>query len=379
MEPVRCYDPDAPVPPTRLVLVWCGVKAWLALTVLAVLVLAIPFNTIWYTERPTEGHLADAAALKRWAKTPPPGPDPKKVVPANHDTVRAATLWMVLGVAVLLGLVAVRYPSAVWRVGKVTLLTLFVCWQLFFLAFRNPVDLWEDDFKKWAAKKWSKEWEQIEPYLDKYFKPLDKLTTGYARFAGVEQGWSMFTPNMARGCSFLAARIEFTDGTEAVLRSPNEPAWEADDVGLARAAIALARDPNDPKFRFDGEPPKPFKPKPFFRIGCWRHRKLEDALAFASQDDLPSKDDLPLYQRYVRWSVRRWQEANPGDKRKVFRVVLIRRRFEFPHYQEGRLVFGLTNWFKEMPPADESQNPQVYREPEVYTIGHFNPDGTLRP
>src|SRR5262249_5870267 len=45
----------------------------------------------------------------------------------------------------------------------------------------------------------------------------------YGTFFGLDQGWAMFTPELARRSPFLAARIEFTDDTSVLLLSENEP------------------------------------------------------------------------------------------------------------------------------------------------------------
>ena len=91
-------------------------------------------------------------------------------------------------------------------------------------------------------------------------------------------------------------RIEFTDGTDELLRSDNEP----DPLG-------------------------------YFRFGGWRQRKLEDYLAFKTPDELPGDDELPLWEVYapgpscagVQRSSRRL--PNAGACR-----VRLRRVFTFP-------------------------------------------------
>src|SRR5262249_13725415 len=158
------------------------------------------------------------------------------------------------------------------------------------------------------------------------------------RVFGVEQGWSMFTPNMARGCSFLAAEIEFRDDNDTYLvKSPNEPAFSK------------------------GEQPVP---QTFLRVGGWRQRKYEDSLAFTKPDqlermDASDGDDLFLFEAYVRWSIRRWREKEPDDKRTPSRVRLLRRRFSFP---------------REI--GSDPLRSESYDRMEVWTIGYFNPDGT---
>jgi hypothetical protein len=209
-------------------------------------------------------------------------------------------------------------PSRLRRLGRIacsTAVFLFVCWHLFFLAFRNPLDLWwTSEARKWADEQ---EWW---PRIKRGFKVLDNATYYYGTFFGIEQGWSMFTPPMARSAPFLAVRLDFTDGTSGELRSENEP-----------------------------------EPANFVRIGGWRQRKLEDHLGY-SEGKLEANEELPLWQAYARWSIRRWRAAHPEDQREVKRVVLLKRRIYFPAPDE---------------------KPGAYAEPEVTAVATFAPDGTL--
>jgi hypothetical protein len=204
------------------------------------------------------------------------------------------------------------------RVGRVLVraaVVLFVVWQVFFLLVRNPLDLWGDDIKKWCkAQPWW--WAAKKPY-----EKLDQATTRYANLLGIEQGWTMFAPPMARGAPFLAARLEFADGSQEEVYSPNEP-----------------------------------DPARFLRLGGWRQRKLEDFLIKPYPDEISDKEDLPVWQAYVRWSVRRWRQAHPDDPRQLERVVLVRRWITFPGPNDAPTVFG---------------------EPDVREVGRFNPDGSL--
>jgi hypothetical protein len=217
---------------------------------------------------------------------------------------------------------AARPPAApealLRRLGRYavrTVVILFVTWQLFFLAFRNPLDLWKSQIEGWCAKqRW---WKKVE----KPYEALDKVTTRYGNLLGIEQGWTMFTPPLARSAPFLGARLQFADGSEEVLRSPNEP----DVAG-------------------------------FLRLGGWRQRKLEDSLVHASPEELPWKEDLPLYQAYARWCVQRWKEAHPDDRRDIVRVVLLRRRIYFPEL---------------------GHDPSIYEDPYVVTVGEFDAAGRL--
>ena len=134
----------------------------------------------------------------------------------------------------------------------------------------------------------------------------------------------MFVPPLARSASFLAARIEFTDGTDLILRSDNEP----DPLG-------------------------------YFRFGGWRQRKLEDYLVYKTPEDLPGDDELPLWEAYARWSVRRWRERSPDDLR------------------ERRCVSSCCAAFSRS--RSRRKIPSVYEEAAVSTVGVFRPDGSLIP
>jgi hypothetical protein len=272
-----------------------------------------------------------------------------------------------------------------WRWTKAAAITVFVCWQLFFLAWRNPADLWGDELHTWAAKQ--DRWDQVlhdfnkhrypsaatsrlgrrmravEPAWERWYDPTEKWTRNYGRVFAVEQGWSMFTPNLARGGSFLTARLEFSDGSEELVKSPNEPALESDD--------------------------KP-RPKPFLRMGGWRQRKLEDSLAFTTPEklarmDAADGDDLPLFEAYARWSVQRWRQGHPDDAREVHRIVLVRRRMAFAPLKTVWIDRNTREERTEAPPpgeesryfTQEKSDPDDVEKIEQYTVGQFHPDGSL--
>ncbi len=207
--------------------------------------------------------------------------------------------------------------ARLWPRVKGAVVVLFVGWQLFFLIVRNPLDFWYTPIKQWCEQK--KIWPDVKIVLE----PLDDATRYYGNFSGIDQNWRMFVPPMARSASFLAARVEFTDGTDVVLHSANEP-----------------------------------DPLAYLRFGGWRQRKLEDYLVYKTPDELPGDDELPLWEAYARWSLRRWKERYPDDSRTPARVVLLRRVITFP---------------------EPSENPSVYEEAAVSTVGVFHPDGSLVP
>jgi hypothetical protein len=211
-----------------------------------------------------------------------------------------------------------------WRWLKTGVVFLFVCWQLFFLLVRNPLDFYYTSIQEWCQA--NKIWDDasdpnygVRPILD----PIDDATRHYGNFAGIEQNWQMFTPPLARYTYFLAARIDFAEGGEEVIRSENE-----------------------------------VDPRGYFRFGGWRQRKLEDYLVSKKGELWQGNEELPLWEAYVRWSVRRWRERFPDDLRTPKEVVLFRRDFNFPK---------------------PTEDPSVFAEPEVYTVGVFLPDGRLAP
>ncbi len=211
-------------------------------------------------------------------------------------------------------------PSLPRRVGRwlvTALIVVFVVWHLFFLGFRSFYDLLdEDEIAAWKKKhKW---WKKVEPAFD----AVERYSRRYGAFCGIEQGWRLFSGPMARRAPFLAARLDFTDGSEELLTSENEP-----------------------------------DPTAFFRAGGWRQRKLEDYLCAISPDKLADSDERPLWEAYVRWSVERWRQRHPDDPRQVRRVVLVVRHIYFP-------VPGKDPW--DFDDADET------------TIGTFGPDGELQ-
>jgi len=221
---------------------------------------------------------------------------------------------------------------------RVVLIAAFVCWHLFFLLFRNPLDLWwhelvDDGLKKlswWDTplvtmqQAFPNDPRHVVVTPGKIFSTIDMATWRYGNYFGIEQGWSMFSPPIARRGSFLAAEVILDDGSTEMLLSPNE---------------------------------KPLPDGFYFRWGGWRQRKLEDYLLYETPESIAGKSDPQIAQAYVRWSVRRWREINFYDPRLVARVRLVKRTWEFPHHTDPPNKLTLS----------ES------------TIGTFLPDGSLAP
>jgi hypothetical protein len=181
----------------------------------------------------------------------------------------------------------------VWRYVKGFLIFLVVVFHLLVFAIRNPLDLWDAEIRAWLKKTPDAENNRWDRYGDLY-KKADTFTFKYTNLVGIEQRWVMFSPPVSRWAAFLAVRLEFTDGTQAVLYSDNEP-----------------------------------DPRSFFRVGGWQQRKLEDALLWP-HDNLATHDERPLWEAYARHSLRRWQAKRPGDPRTVQRIVFVRRKLFFP-------------------------------------------------
>lgn len=193
-------------------------------------------------------------------------------------------------------------PSLLRRLwqGLVTFLVIvFVCWNLFVLLARNVLDLWDEQVRQWASSQlWWKD------YREK-FDHLDTLTSYYAKFTGAEQGWSMFTPNLARSDPFLTARLEFTDGSSELVMSQVAPLLEKKNV-------------DDDHYQIS-----------YVRIGLARQRKLEEYL-MKLPNDLKTSSYLPMYEAFARYCLRRWQQRHPDDPRVVEHVVLLKYRIYYP-------------------------------------------------
>jgi hypothetical protein len=226
-------------------------------------------------------------------------------------------------------------PRRLWRFTVRSLVFVFVCWQLAVMVVRSPLDMLREPLHEWAARQpWWQDglpwWAGPHPLHERatpVLAGLERATFVYSRLTGTEQGWGLFGGNLDRRAPFLAARIEFADGSEPfVVRSANEP-----------------------------------DPRSFFRVGGARLRKLESCLYRASPEEVSRSDDLPLYQAYVRWAVRRWRRQAPADRRKPTRVVLLKRYLVFPGPDEGPRTLD---------------NPQPWQPDE---LAAFDPDGTLQP
>lgn len=127
-----------------------------------------------------------------------------------------------------------------WPAARTAAVVLFVGWQLFFLFARNALDFWYTPLRHWCVKQ--EMWEHgVGPLLD----PFNDAADRYANFNGIDQDWKMFAPPLARSDPFLAVRLEFSDGSDELVLSDNEP-----------------------------------NPRAFFRFGGWRQRRLEDHLVW---------------------------------------------------------------------------------------------------
>jgi hypothetical protein len=198
---------------------------------------------------------------------------------------------------------------------------LVVVFHLVVMAIRNPLDLWYGEIRDWLQAHPA----DSEPsYWDRYgedIKVANEFTWKYSNLVGWEQNWCMFRPPIAREISFLAVRLEFTDGSSEVLRSENEP-----------------------------------DPRAYVRVGGWQQRKLEFYLV-RPPDDLASHEERPLWEAYARYKIRQWRADHPLDPRTLKRVVFLRRRYTLPQPGEA---------FPEGPPREQE-------------IAFFDPRGRLQP
>src|SRR5262245_2493047 len=165
-----------------------------------------------------------------------------------------------------------RLSRRIWHYFKAAVICLFVAWHLFFLLVRNSLDIWGTDLKDSLESQ--DLWASVRPV----YREIDLATWRYGNLLGVEQDWCMFGPPMGRHASFLAVRLEFTDGTDILMLSPVEPA-----------------------------------PTGHIRFGGWRLRKLEKQLLRLTPEKIASSEDLPVSEAYVRWYIRRWHEEQPED------------------------------------------------------------------
>ena len=136
---------------------------------------------------------------------------PERLWPGAWGVVAGCQLFFVLCV-----LLHGRLPW-LWPAAKTTAVALFVAWHLFFFLLRNPLDLWDKPVEEWCKKQDG--WKAVEPYYDK----TDRVTRKYGNFFGIEQGWKMFPPPLARSGWFPESEIAFTDGSVETFPSDNEP------------------------------------------------------------------------------------------------------------------------------------------------------------
>jgi hypothetical protein len=193
---------------------------------------------------------------------------------------------------------------------------LIVVAHLLFFVIRNPFDLWHKEMTTWLKDR---------GYWAKWSKPIQKIDYGtyyFANFVGCEQRWVMFSPPMAKGANFLGFRLEFDDGSQELVTSPNEPT-----------------------------------PARFFRFGGWRMRKYEDTLMWPDED-LAKSPEYPFWQAYIRRIAQQWRLDHPEDARKLERIVLLRRRIIFTTPEE---------------------TPGTYNPPSQVDVATFDPEGKVIP
>jgi hypothetical protein len=195
------------------------------------------------------------------------------------------------------------------RVVRGVIVLAIVAFHLVVLAIRNPLDLWDKEIReelrelpRWGGAA-AADPDRPEPYSywgDEKFKErylkADRFTWKFTNTVGLEQRWTMFSPPMARKGDFLAVRLEFTDGSQEMIRSDNEPT----------------------------------DPTSYLRVGGWQIRKLEDYLAWPSESALSDAKEKKLWEGYARHVIKKWRDARPNDPRTLSLVVFVRRRLYFP-------------------------------------------------
>ena len=192
-----------------------------------------------------------------------------------------------------------------WRYARGCIIFLVVVFHLLFLAIRNPLDLWYRGICDWmkhvpVGELLESEEDPLPPtWWDRYgdeFELTDRFTFRYANLFGVEQGWCMFQPPVAREAYFLGARVEFRDGSSSLLLSDNAP----------------------------------IDPTRYFRLGGWQTRKHEDDCLYYANELSTDFHSLSKWSGYARHLVRKWKATHPDDPREVERLVFVRRRIGFP-------------------------------------------------
>src|SRR5262249_11813201 len=111
-------------------------------------------------------------------------------------------------------------------------------------------------------------------------------------------------------------------------------------------------------------------PTRFFRFGDWQLRKLEEYL-LEVPDDLQDSPEWPLWEAYVRWSVKRWHEGHPDDPRKVRRLVFLRRRIYFPPPDADPTDFAPPP--THIPPPDRECRARLPPRREAVAMSHNPP------
>jgi len=139
----------------------------------------------------------------------------------------------------------------------------------------------------------------VDNFVEQYGDPagrdsVSRVSTAWARATGSVQGWTLFTPPIARVGGFPAVEIVFSDGSRELVLSDNEPADRTS----------------------------------FFRAGRLRLRRLEDYLLSNASTPAGAAEE-PLVTPYVRRRVAHWKSLNPLDRRTPVRGLLLERKYTF--------------------------------------------------
>jgi hypothetical protein len=183
----------------------------------------------------------------------------------------------------------VSLPHRCWKRAKSLCVAAFVVWILIFIVYRNAAELWGDAFVAWVRPRTG--YTRIEPELNRF----STCTIRFGSYCGIEQGWFMFGSPLARRTHFPAVLIQFTDGSDTLMLSGNEP-----------------------------------DPDHFWRLGGFRQRKLEDHIACLAADEETKGEEAQLWSNYALWVYRHWRRCHPDDPRQAKDVILQRRTIALP-------------------------------------------------
>lgn len=213
-------------------------------------------------------------------------------------------------------------------------LGLFVVGQLAFLVLSNtlgwliPASRAAPDEVKAAVDFVAPGWSDERGHAWDLMIRTYRTTRRWEEATGQLQEWSLFSPNVSRDSGFPAVVLRWDDepwgapGRTELLLSDNEPA----DIGR------------------------------YFRVGYFRHRRVENAaIAYLTDDpdETPAerderreqaierhiRDNGPTIRAFLRWRLDRYQEHHP-DSEPPTQVILVERIYRMVPAEEGRIAWS---------------------------------------